>query len=741
MHARYVWTFLAAGLAAAAVGGAAQATDAFQRTATWPVYLNLQAGTPPATETAAEILSATADGQTLVYTDSELGALGLVDISDPAAPKAAGRIDLGGEPTSVVVVGGLALVGVNTSESFVDPSGHLAVVDLTAGTVEARCDVRGQPDSVAVSPDGAHVAIAVENERDEDLNDGALPQLPAGHLAIFGLGGDGRPGNCDAVRLVTMTGLADVAPSDPEPEYVAINGAGLAAVTLQENNHVVVVDLKAGTVVNHFSAGAVDLSAIDAKRDKVIRMNTDLAGVAREPDAVTWLDDERLVTANEGDLAGGSRGFTVFNRDGTVAYDSGASLEHLAVSVGHYPEKRAGKKGTEPEGVAAGTYGDRSLIFVGSERANFIAVYDDTPSGPELVQVLPVGVGPEGILPIPGRNLLVVASEVDSAEDGVRSTIALFVLQDGEAAYPTIVSELDAAKGGVPIAWGALSGLAADPANPAQVYAVHDSFYGDARIYTVDVSAMPARIVAQLPLSKDGKPVAYDLEGITVAGDGGYWLVSEGHPGRELDNLLIKVSADGVVEREIKLPASVAERAVRFGFEGVTVVGNGAGARVFIAVQRPWNDDPEDHVRIAVYDPVSESWGFLFYPLDKPESPAGGWVGLSEIVAVDDTKLAILERDNKGGPDAAIKRVYAVDLAGVTPAAVGAAPPVVEKTLVFDMLPAMAAKAGWVPDKPEGLTITADGTVFMVTDNDGVDDASGETLLIRLGTADELFGK
>jgi len=45
-----------------------------------------------------------------------------------------------------------------------------------------------------------------------------------------------------------------------------------------------------------------------------------------------------------------------------------------------------------------------------------------------------------------------------------------------------------------------------------------------------------------------------------------------------------------------------------------------------------------------------------------------------------------------------------------------------------------------VRDKPEGLTITADGTVYMVTDNDGVDDASGETLLIRLGTVDEVFG-
>jgi hypothetical protein len=38
-----------------------------------------------------------------------------------------------------------------------------------------------------------------------------------------------------------------------------------------------------------------------------------------------------------------------------------------------------------------------------------------------------------------------------------------------------------------------------------------------------------------------------------------------------------------------------------------------------------------------------------------------------------------------------------------------------------------------VLDKPEGLTIGADGEAYAVTDNDGVDDATGETQLFRLG--------
>jgi hypothetical protein len=39
-----------------------------------------------------------------------------------------------------------------------------------------------------------------------------------------------------------------------------------------------------------------------------------------------------------------------------------------------------------------------------------------------------------------------------------------------------------------------------------------------------------------------------------------------------------------------------------------------------------------------------------------PASPNGGWVGLSEIVAVDATTFAVIERDNQGGPDAVIKQ-------------------------------------------------------------------------------------
>jgi hypothetical protein len=35
---------------------------------------------------------------------------------------------------------------------------------------------------VAAAKDGSYLAIAIENERDEKLNDGKIPQMPAGYV-------------------------------------------------------------------------------------------------------------------------------------------------------------------------------------------------------------------------------------------------------------------------------------------------------------------------------------------------------------------------------------------------------------------------------------------------------------------------------------------------------------------------------------------------------------------------------
>jgi hypothetical protein len=93
----------------------------FNRIATFPVFLNFPAGEDLGTTTVAEIVAASEDGNTLIYTDGATGSVGFVDITDPADPKALGLIPVDGEPTSVAVAGPYAIVVVNTSPDFPEP--------------------------------------------------------------------------------------------------------------------------------------------------------------------------------------------------------------------------------------------------------------------------------------------------------------------------------------------------------------------------------------------------------------------------------------------------------------------------------------------------------------------------------------------------------------------------------------------------------------------------------------------
>ena len=719
----------AASLATALLSGTALSASAapyFDRVASFPITANLPIGIDPKAETVAEIITASEDGRLLVYTDGPRKAIGFIDIADPARPAPGGTLAVGGEPTSVKVVGGRAFVAVNTSESFTRPSGKLVVVDLANRTIASECALPGQPDSV--SANGGVMAIAIENERDESVKDGALPQMPAGSLVVAPMA-DGTVA-CSALRSVDMTGLAAVAGDDPEPEFVDVTPGGLVVVTLQENNLIAVVDGRTGKVEAHFPAGSVDLDAIDTKKDGKIELTGSQKGVAREPDAVRWLDDNRFVTANEGDWKGGSRGFTIFNRDGTVAYESGASLEHEIVALGHYPEKR-NKKGVEIEGIEVGRYGNDRLIFVGSERGSVVGVYRDTGAAPELLQILPTGIGPEGLLALPARDLLVATSETDlHAEGGVGPHVMIYRRAERPApAYPTIRSAKDS--GGLPIAWGALSGLAADRMQAGKLYAVTDSVYEAApRILTIDATVTPAVITAATPVTRQGAAAEkLDLEGIATASDGGFWLASEGNPEKGYRNRLIRVDATGAIQEDIGLPAALEEGAKNYGYEGVTVTGSGADETIWLAVQREWADDGKGLVKLLAYRPSDKTWRAVHYPLDKAEA---GWIGLSEITAAGD-RLVVIERDNQIADKARVKKLYAVALADMKPVEPGATLPVVRKTELRDLLPDLKAPQGYVLDKVEGFTIDADGNAYAVTDNDGVDNASGETQFMRLG--------
>jgi alkaline phosphatase/methionine-rich copper-binding protein CopC len=171
-----------------------------------------------------------------------------------------------------------------------------------------------------------------------------------------------------------------------------------------------------------------------------------------------------LAPGNSGDIDGdgvieqirayGARSFSILDADGSVVFDSGSQIEQFAASTGAFNsadpstsgifvDTRSDNKGPEPEGIAVGQIGGKTLAFVGLERAGgAVMVYDVTdPQHVSFVQYLhnpddskalsgdgaESGAGPEGLTFVSsdgspsGQNLLFVANEY-------AKTVSLFTI-------------------------------------------------------------------------------------------------------------------------------------------------------------------------------------------------------------------------------------------------------------------------------------------------------------------------
>ena len=284
--------------------------------------------------------------------------------------------------------------------------------------------------------------------------------------------------------------------------------------------------------------------------------------------------------------------------------------------------------------------------------------------------------------------------------------------------------------------------------SPSILYTTEDSFYTRNRVMAIDTSENPPKLFDEMQIMDTNdvfssllsvemraslvnfdKTVNIDPEGIDIASDGGFWLVHEGAGSFnnlkdpiESPNVLLKLSNDAVIEQAIFLPAEL--NAVQFesGFSGVAEWDTYA----VVAFQRAWNN--ETYPRIGMYNTEDETWSFRFYPLDTPESQNGGWVGLADITSVDFGKFLVLERDDQGGPDAAIKRIYSIDLTE-TDQELG----LLSKQLYKDLYSTLAsATNGPVVEKVDGMAVDGSGNLWIVNGNDGVDNNSGETLLLQV---------
>lgn len=204
----------------------------------------------------AEISASTPDGQRLLVTEADNGSISVLDIADLKNVnllKTVSFQDLSAkaEVTSVTVSKdgkyGLAVIRTGDTDSEAN-KGLLAIVDLTTYKTVKTYELGIGPDSIALSPDGLHAVIAIE---DEELNkaadeiDYANTKRPGSIMVVSFAGGNVLEGEITNLPVSLENVEGAIYPHDPQPEYVAISPDNkTAAITLQENNVVALVDLE-----------------------------------------------------------------------------------------------------------------------------------------------------------------------------------------------------------------------------------------------------------------------------------------------------------------------------------------------------------------------------------------------------------------------------------------------------------------------------------------------------------------
>lgn len=446
-------------------------------------------GAAPTEQFQTEISAyVTVGGKLFILSSGGGSTLQVTDATNPAAPKAPQRVSFGAyNSQSVATHDDLVAValspsdyGTNAGKGLVrfyriDKSGVLTLVkDVEVGYL---------PDGIAFTDDGKKLVIA--NEGEPIANYSIDRPGSIGIIDIKGKEGKQTFTYTDLgfAGLTLPTGIRISGPAgttqatDIEPEYVSILG-NTAFVTLQENNGVAKVNLKTNTIESIFALGSVDFSTqlVDiSDRDgppvppsstgtPLIKpvLGNNVVGL-RMPDGVAAFSTkgkDYFITANEGDgreygtagtpgfyldetrrlgrlktlsedttapfTAFGSRSVSIFDAGtGALVWDSGNTLQTIAIAAGVYDDTRSDDKGVEPEGVVVKKLNGRTYAIVSAERgtSSLLAVFDITqPAQTSFVTstVLAGSVSPEGLLVIDAkdsptkRDLLVVSNEVSN---------------------------------------------------------------------------------------------------------------------------------------------------------------------------------------------------------------------------------------------------------------------------------------------------------------------------------------
>lgn len=351
----------------------------------------------------------------------------------------------------------------------VDPEGSISIIDLSGGvetltdanvttlSFGAYFEANGVPEGVRVYGPNATPAQDMEPEYIAITPDGATAYVTLQEnnaLAVIDIASA-------SVSAILGLGFKDHSLDgngmDASNEDGAINIRPWPVLGMYQPDAIVAVEL--GGTVYLVTANEGDTRDYDgySEEGEVSEITLDETAF---PNAAELQPEAELgkleITIAHGDSDGdgdfdqlyvpGARSFTIWGLDGTVVWDSGDQLERITAEA--FPDDfnatndengsfddRSDNKGPEPEGLAIGVVGDKTVAFVGLERIGGVVLFDiSDPTAPVFMsynnnrdfsgdpQAGTAGdLGPEGILFISaadsptGAPLLVVANEISGS--------------------------------------------------------------------------------------------------------------------------------------------------------------------------------------------------------------------------------------------------------------------------------------------------------------------------------------
>ncbi len=256
-------------------------------------------------------------GKNKLFVVGDAKVVEVVDLSNPGMPKKIAEKEIPGNASSVTVHGDLVAVSMLEDEEWKD--GQVQVMRYTDSLeVVGLYRVCSQPDMIKFTPDGKNLLVACEGSPSTDFSED-----PEGGIAVLTVakaddaelwkGAELTVVRFDKLDTNSLKKAGVRAPGvqgfvkSLEPEYITVSeDSRWAWVSLQENNAIAKLDVKAKKITKVFPLGYVDYSSgatIDAVSNGLIEMkNYPLRGL-RQPDGIASFaigDKYYVLTANEG---------------------------------------------------------------------------------------------------------------------------------------------------------------------------------------------------------------------------------------------------------------------------------------------------------------------------------------------------------------------------------------------------------------------------------------------------------